>query len=248
MKKFIISLFAVTASMLIFGGNLIASDDFPTLSAPVEAPAPVADDAAIAPVPEIAAAPAAKAPAVKSKPAITKTQKEQNNKFVDMLILYLPNRVMDFLDTVDVSLGFGPVVKAKAWATRYMAFGGGIGGSAKIIKAYNRQYGAGLESGWSASFMMLTAENTELYETTRGVQKYFEYHTGIPSINDSVYNFWRGPRDIFSIGIEAALFGEVDVEVHPLKLLTLLQVCSSLILKVMTLKCQTLKESKKIKE
>ncbi|MCF7791435.1 MAG: hypothetical protein K9L78_03885 [Victivallales bacterium] len=156
------------------------------------------------------------------KPPVASPKEKANKKkkeFTDMLILYFPNRVMDFLDIVDVSLGFGPVVKAKLWATRYMAFGGGVGGSAKIIKGYNRQYGAGLESGWNASFMMLTAENTEMYETTRGVQSYFEHYTGIPSLNDNVYNFWKGPRDMFSIGMQAAVFGELDAEVHPFEII-----------------------------
>jgi hypothetical protein len=159
----------------------------------------------------------------KSAPGIEKVQQQQQQQqFLDMLILYLPNRGMDLLDILDLSLGFGPAVKAKVWATRYMSFGGGIGGTAKVIKGYNRQYGAGLESGWSASFLMLTAENTQLYNTTRGVQKYFEYNTGIPSLDDNVYNFWRGPRDMFSIGAEVALFGEVDVEVHPFELVDFL--------------------------
>jgi hypothetical protein len=133
----------------------------------------------------------------------------------DRLILYIPNRVVDFLDIIDASVGFGPAVKAKIWVTRYLALGAGVGGSAKLIKAYNRQYGAGLESGWNASFLMLSAEDTEMYDTTRGVQKYFLYHTGVPSIDDSVYNFWHGPRDIFSIGAELALFLDLHLELHP---------------------------------
>lgn len=139
----------------------------------------------------------------------------KKDTFLDKLILYVPNRVLDFLDIFDVSLGFGPEVKAQAWVTRYFSFGGGVGGVAKLIKAYNRQYGAGLQSGWSLSFMMLSAEDSEMYETTRGVQKYFACYSGIPSINDNVYNFWKGPRDIFSIGAEGAIFGELDAEIHP---------------------------------
>ena len=138
------------------------------------------------------------------------------------MILYVPNRLVDLADIVDLSVGFGPAVKAKVWATRYMAFGGGIGGTAKLIKAYNRQYGAGLQSGWNASFMMLSAEDSEMYDTTRGVQKYFLYHTGVPSIDDNVYNFWHGPRDIFSIGVEGAAFVELDGEVHPFELVDFL--------------------------
>lgn len=133
----------------------------------------------------------------------------------DRLILYLPNRLIDLLDIGDISIGVGPTAKAKAWITRYMAFGGGIGGSAQLIKAYNRQYGAGLEGGWNGSFMMLSAEDTEMYESTRYVQTYFLYESGIPSIDNSVYNFWHGPRDIFSIGAELALLIDLHVEMHP---------------------------------
>lgn len=136
----------------------------------------------------------------------------------DKLLLYFPNRIVDFTDIVDVGAGFGPTVKAKLWATRYMSFGGGIGGSAKVLKAYNRQYGAGLESGWNASFMMLSAENTEMTETTRDVQQYFNYYSGVPSLDNSVYNFWKGPQDMFSIGGQGALFGELDAEVHPFEI------------------------------
>ena len=144
------------------------------LTSESEENAPAADSQANPSVDPIVAS-TGKTPAVTSSSANSadaKAQDEQQKKFLNMLILYLPNRVMDFLDIADVSVGFGPTAKAQAWITRYMSFGGGIGGSAKLIKAYNRQYGAGLESGWSASFMMLTAENTQLYETTRGVQKY----------------------------------------------------------------------------
>ncbi len=131
------------------------------------------------------------------------------------LLLYIPNRVVDFLDIADASVGLGPTLKAKLWATRYVAFGAGFGGSASLIKAYNRQYGAGLQQGWNASFLMLSAEDTEMYETTRDVQKYFLYEKGIPSIDNSVYNFWTGPRDIFSIGAQLAVLLDLQLEVHP---------------------------------
>jgi len=151
-------------------------------------------------------------------PAVAPRKTIQKDTWGDKLLLYFPNRVMDAMDIIDVSLGFGPTVKANLWTTRYFQFGGGIGGAAKVIKGYNRQYGAGLQSGWNASFMMLTAENTEVTNTTRGVQSYFCSYQGIPSINDSTYNFWKGPRDIFSIGAEGAAFAELDVEVHPFEI------------------------------
>ena len=197
MKRFLTSLLALFVASFMFTGTVFAEDLQPVTTLTPELKSNMQDNA-------------------KEQ---RKVEKKEQQKFTDMLILYFPNRVMDLLDIFDVSLGFGPAVKAKMWATRYMSFGGGIGGTAKIIKGYNRQYGAGLESGWSATFMMLTAENSEMYSTTRDVQKYFEYTEGIPSLNNNVYNFWRGPRDMFSIGAELALFGEVDVEVHPFEII-----------------------------
>jgi len=151
-----------------------------------------------------------------NQPAYQASQvKQRPDTLSDKLLLYVPNRVLDFSDIIDISLGFGPTLKANAWVTRFFWFGGGVGGSSKVGKWYNRQYGACLESSWNASFMMVTSENTEITDSTSAVQKYFEYNAGVPSLSDSVYNFWTGPRDIFSIGAQGAAFGELDVEVHP---------------------------------
>ena len=143
----------------------------------------------------------------------------QKNTFVDRLILYVPNRTLDLLDIVDVSIGLGPKAKVKAWITRYCDLGLGFGSSAKLVKGYNRQYGAGLESGMDASLFMYSVNDVKMYDTTRDVQEYFLYDTGIPSINNTVYNFWKGPRDIFSIGLEGAAFLDVGVEVHPFEII-----------------------------
>ncbi len=147
------------------------------------------------------------------------TIKKNTDNLWDKVILYVPNRLLDLGDIVDISLGFGPIIKANVWITRYCAYGAGIGGSAQIGKWYNRQYGTRLESTWNASFMMLTAENTEITNSLSEVQKYYLYNIGIPSLKDNVYNLRTGPRDIFSIGIQAAAFIELNVEIHPLEIL-----------------------------
>jgi hypothetical protein len=226
-KKLLATLTAISFAMMMFANvsfaepdqkapELAALAETPELVAPTETPelaAPADDHSELVASPEEATA--AVHPAA---PAKNEVHKKNQEAFKDKLLLYIPNRVVDCLDIIDIGFGFGPAVKAKMWATRWFAFGGGIGGTAKVVKGYNRQLGAGLQSGWNASFMMITAENTEMYETTRGLQTYSEYRTGVPSLSDSVYNFWRGPRDIFSFGVEGAIFGEVDAEVHPFEL------------------------------
>ncbi len=150
-----------------------------------------------------------------------KSSKEQDRRWKilkDKLILYFPNRFMDTLDTFSLSLGVGPVIKLQGWLTRWFSFGTGIGSSAKLIKGYNREYGAGMDSGWSASFLCFSSENYRLYRSTRGVIKYFRYKTGVPATDQRVYDIWVGPRDIFALGGEAAAIVEVDAAIHPFEL------------------------------
>jgi len=137
------------------------------------------------------------------------------DSFGDKLILYVPNRAVDFADMFSVCAGFGPSIKGQFWVTRFMSFGGGIGSTAKLVKEYNRQYGAGLQSGWSASFGSISAEDSEMTETSRGVQSYFQYRTGVPSLDEDVYSTYDGARDIFAIGGEGACFAEFCFELHP---------------------------------
>lgn len=137
------------------------------------------------------------------------------DSFGDKLILYVPNRCVDFADMFSFCAGFGPSAKGQFWITRFVSFGAGVGGVAKAIKEYNRQYGAGLESGWSASFLAMSAEDSELTETSRGVQNYFQYRTGVPSIDEDIYNIYDGARDIFALGGEFACFVDIVFELHP---------------------------------
>lgn len=138
--------------------------------------------------------------------------------YADQMILYLPNRIVDMFDMFSLSLGFGPTVKLQGWGTRFWSFGAGTGADAKVIKGYNRQYGCGLQdTRWATSFMMMSSENTEVSDTTRGVQSYFQYRSGTPSVDEEIYNVQQGPRDIWSLGGEVgALVVEVDGDLHPI--------------------------------
>lgn len=133
-------------------------------------------------------------------------------------MLFIPNRIVDTADMFSLDVGFGPTVKLEGWLTRYFSFGGGKGMTAKAIKEYNRQYGAGLENcRWSGSFGSFYTENTELTNTTRDVKSYFEYNPGgIPSTDDNNYDLYEGPRDIFELGgTVGVLIVELDGGLHP---------------------------------
>lgn len=136
----------------------------------------------------------------------------------DKLILYFPNRIVDMMDIFTFDLGFGPAIGARIQATRAMSFGAKIGVTADIIKEYNRQYGFGLENGWSASFMMLEAENIQREHCTRYVQEIDWHRTGVPSPAQRIYDFYEGPRDYWMIGGEVVAMVSVKAGIHPVEI------------------------------
>ncbi len=165
----------------------------------------------------VATAPPAVEGKLKQPPQKVASDKTElvKNPWWGVALLYIPNRVLDALDIFDIGIGVGPTVKAQGWITRYFSFGAGIGSSAMLIKGYNRQYGAALQSGWSASFLCYTAEQSERYDTTRGIQKYFINYKGVPSLGENVYNFWHGARDLYAIGGELAVGVDIQAAIHP---------------------------------
>jgi len=73
------------------------------------------------------------------------------------IALYIPNRFMDALDIVTLSVGAGPVVRADIYATRAFAFGAGVGAEVMAVKGCNRQYGVCREAGYNMSFAMFNS-------------------------------------------------------------------------------------------
>jgi hypothetical protein len=137
---------------------------------------------------------------------------------VDKVCLYIPNRIIDAFDTFSCNIGFGPVARAELRGTRAVQGGAGVGASAKVIKDYNRQYGACLQNGWDWSFICVAAEDIERKPTTRWVKEYWEHAVGFPDPSSRIYNFHTGARDYWELGASLALFVEADIALHPVDL------------------------------
>ncbi len=136
----------------------------------------------------------------------------------EKLLFYIPNRIVDALDTVSVALGVGPVVEARLMATRAIDVGLGISFStAKAYKTYNRQYGLGIEEGWYWSFIV-GEEDYTIGNTTPLVAAYSESCAGFPLPTQRVYDFFDGPRDYWAFGGSLGLFVDGDLYVHPVEL------------------------------
>ena len=136
----------------------------------------------------------------------------------ERLVFYIPNRLIDALDTVSVALGVGPVVEARLMATRAIDVGLGIGKTAKAYKIHNRQYGLGIEEWWYWSFVCVGEESYSVLESTSLVDRYVETRTGFPEPFQRVYDFFEGPRDYWAFGGSLGLFVDGDLYVHPVEL------------------------------
>ena len=136
----------------------------------------------------------------------------------EKLLFYIPNRIVDALDTFSVSLGFGPVIEARLMATRAIDVGAGIGMAAKAYKLHNRQYGFGVEDGWYWSFICIGEEDFSVFESVGTVQMFDETRTGFPEPTQRVYDFFDGARDYWAFGGALGLGLDGELYVHPVEL------------------------------
>ncbi len=143
---------------------------------------------------------------------------DSGNWVADKLMLYIPNRILDALDTFTVNVGVGPKIEAQMMATRAVWGGGGYGDSYKAFKAYNRQYGLGVESGWYWSFVFVGEEAYALTDSTSLVKKYIENRSGFPLPETRTYSLLDGTRDYWAIGGSLAFLVCGDVYIHPVEI------------------------------
>lgn len=137
------------------------------------------------------------------------------NQVVDKLVWYIPNRLMDALDIFTVNVGTGPTVRCELMATEYVHGGGGIGVAGKLYKAYNRQYGYGVENGWNWNLITVGAENSERAKTSLWVVPYQQSFAGVPDPDQKIYDFYTGARDFWRLGGSLGLGIEGDLYLHP---------------------------------
>jgi len=133
--------------------------------------------------------------------------------------LYLPNRILDALDTFSVTLGVGATAEARLMGTRYCDIGAGWNSiSFKAYKDFNRQYGLAVEEGWYWSFIFVGEEEFRITDGTFLMDKYVECRAGVPMPTMRSYNFYTGPRDLWAIGGALGLGLDGSVYIHPVEL------------------------------
>ncbi len=136
----------------------------------------------------------------------------------DTILLYIPNRIVDFMDIFSVTLGFGPAVGVEVQATKYLGMGGEVGPTVQMIKGVNRQYGFAKQSGWDASFLMISAERRDREGAMGSVKDFYYYSTGVPTIEKDAFDFHKGALDFWACGGKLAALIEVQGYIHPIEI------------------------------
>lgn len=138
-------------------------------------------------------------------------------QWVDKVALYVPNRILDILDTFTLNIGVGPTLRAELRVTHAFKFGAGAGATAKAIKDINRQYGGALEEGWHWSFACISGSDLERRNHSRWVTPFFIDEVGFPSPMSRYFDYHEGAIDYWEIGgTLGALLIEVDLAIHPI--------------------------------
>jgi len=153
------------------------------------------------------------------------SQAYELSDFEQSLVMYVPNRVMDTLDIFSLSAGLGPKAALQLRASRVVTAGGSIGGTAKLVKAYDRQYGYAVEDAdqnYAADLFFFTAEKNVTLVSSRFVDKLDIERIGAITPSDRVYDFYEGSRDYWSIGFSVALIGDVEFDLHLLEVFDLI--------------------------
>ena len=148
------------------------------------------------------------------------------------VLLWLPNRIMDFTDIFSIGIGFGGA-KAGVRVTRAIDFNVGDGFYIVARKDYNRWIAGSLEQGHSFSFFYLGTENYRVDNTF--AFKLWSYPLDDTEVAYNAqwviyhYKWWEDPvsghydmrngtRDWFEIAAEVGLGPYLRVAIHPVEI------------------------------
>lgn len=136
----------------------------------------------------------------------------------EKILLYIPNRVVDFCDLISVSLGIGGTFRAELMATEAVQVGGAYDwGSYRVYKDWNRQYGVGREKGYYWSLVCAGQEDINRYDTYGTVDEFYETFTGVPNPEQPIYNYYEGKRDYWRIGGALGFGLEGELYINPIE-------------------------------
>ncbi|MCF6174315.1 MAG: hypothetical protein L3J71_00965 [Victivallaceae bacterium] len=135
-----------------------------------------------------------------------------------VLLLYIPNRIIDATDIFTMSLGAGGHGAMEVHLTRYFQLGGWHGPNYFLTKGYARQYGGGYQHGTEAGIFCFNYNETFITENFGTVKEYYIDKTDfglatfeLPAYENSAADFWE-------IGAHVGWLVNVSVNIHPVEI------------------------------
>ena len=133
-----------------------------------------------------------------------------------IVLMYIPNRIIDLTDIITVDGGVGPEASFEITFTKWVQFGGSYGDRYFIEKGFNRQDGGGYSSGHNASFACWNSEKQVVDYVFGTVKPYVsldEDNSSKPCpckepYRSKVVDFWR-------IGVRTGWIVDFGFNVHP---------------------------------
>lgn len=140
------------------------------------------------------------------------------NDMVRVLLLYLPNRIIDATDIFSLSIGAGGHFAMDVHLTRYFQLGGWHGPNYFLTKGYARQYGGGYQQGSEAGILCYNYNETFITENFGTVREYYIDKTEFGLANDEFSAYENNNADFWEIGAHVGWLVNVSANIHPLEI------------------------------
>ena len=141
--------------------------------------------------------------------------------WMDSVMLYFPNRILDVMDVFTLNLGVGLTAHASLHVTHAAEIGGGFSATAQMIKDHNRQYGFARRNGIYSGIGPFVATDMERRPAFLFAKEYWWDKEGLVSPYDEIpFQPKEGAIDFWEIGgsLGAGVI-EADVSIHPVEIL-----------------------------
>ena len=134
----------------------------------------------------------------------------------DKILMYIPNRVMDLLDTFSLKLGTGVTSKLQLRLTHAFGIGYGIGPTGSVEWSYGRRIGTSLDNGKEIFFISDGYYDIQREFSTGTLVDYWYQASGMQWPEDPVFSRDRA-YDYWALEVEVAAFADVKVAFHPVE-------------------------------
>lgn len=134
------------------------------------------------------------------------------------ILMYLPNRLADFSDIVNIQLGAGSETSLEAGITNYAKWGVAYGSAYYLTKEANRQYGGALQEGFFIQDTLVTKEKLIISDTFGTVKPFFMQDTRFHAASPKAEIYKEGIRDFWEISVKAGVLVNAKVSVSPVEL------------------------------